>query len=38
MAYQEKIWQDFYEKAWVYRAKFMRECLRGGGKHISGYK
>ncbi|QKF62265.1 hypothetical protein CMCT_0091 [Campylobacter mucosalis] len=30
MAYQEKMWQNFYERAWAYRAEFMRKCLRGG--------
>ncbi|CAD7288123.1 hypothetical protein LMG7974_00845 [Campylobacter majalis] len=30
MAYQEQRWQNFYESAWAYRAKFMDECLRGG--------
>lgn len=31
MAYQEKLWQDFYEKAWAYRASFLEQCLMGGG-------
>jgi len=30
MAYQEKYWQDFYEKAWAIRAKFMSDCLDEG--------
>lgn len=31
MAYQEKKWQNFYEKAWAIRAEFMSEFLNGGG-------
>ena len=30
MAYQEEYWQNFYEKAWATRAKFMDECLKNG--------
>ncbi|ANE36061.1 hypothetical protein CIG11343_1047 [Campylobacter iguaniorum] len=31
MAYQEKRWQDFYERAWGTRAEYMDELLSGGG-------
>lgn len=31
MAYQEKKWQNFYERAWAIRAEFMSEFLNGGG-------
>ncbi|MCR8695705.1 MULTISPECIES: hypothetical protein [Campylobacter] len=31
MAYQEKKWQNFYERAWAIRAEFMSKFISGGG-------
>lgn len=28
MAFQNEVWQDFYEKAWAFRAKFMRDVIK----------
>ena len=38
MAFQLPHWQDFYEKAWAFRAKFLEEQLEGGANALQAIK
>ena len=38
MAFQLPHWQDFYEKAWAFRAKFLEEQLESGANALQAIK
>lgn len=38
MAFQLPHWQDFYEKAWAFRAKFLEEQLQSGANALQAIK
>lgn len=38
MAFQNKYWQDFYEKAWAFRAKFLEDQLENGANALQAIK
>ena len=38
MAFQLPHWQDFYEKAWAFRAKFLESQLQSGANALQAIK
>ena len=38
MAFQLPHWQDFYEKAWAFRAKFLESDLESGAHTLQAIK